>query len=80
MSWCEASPAYADDRYTFITTNAQAVAWYEELLRRHPLTPGVIAQLRGCHLVCRCRVTEPCHGDTLLRLVNQRSDAERRST
>ena len=32
--------------------------------------PGYIAQLRGKHLVCWCRLDQPCHADTLLRVAN----------
>lgn len=79
MQWCEANPASVDNRFTLMTTPAQAVAWYEALLKRHPLTPGVIAQLRGYHLACYCPVGEPCHADVLLRIVNQPQKKPRRA-
>jgi hypothetical protein len=32
--------------------------------------PGYIRELRGKHLACWCRLDQPCHADTLLRVAN----------
>ncbi len=32
--------------------------------------PNYIMELRGKHLVCWCRLDQPCHADTLLRISN----------
>jgi hypothetical protein len=32
--------------------------------------PAYIAALRGKHLACWCRLDQPCHADTLLRVAN----------
>jgi hypothetical protein len=45
-----------------------------------PNMKGVLAHaresLRGFNLVCTCPIGYPCHGDALLRLVNEREDRE----
>jgi hypothetical protein len=32
--------------------------------------PGYIRELRGKNLACWCRLDQPCHADTLLRIAN----------
>lgn len=35
-----------------------------------------LARLRGCDLVCWCRINTPCHADVLLELANAPADGE----
>lgn len=62
---------YATASYIYIATISEAVAIFVEYLKRYPLSPEKIAQLRGKNLACWCKVGDPCHADELLRIANQ---------
>lgn len=60
---------YANPSYKKIETVEQAVQAHREYLEKYP--PKNIGELRGKHLACFCKIGEPCHADTLLKLSNQ---------
>lgn len=52
--------------------HATAVARFEDYLRNHPeLIAAARDALRGKDLMCFCPLTEPCHADVWLRVVNE---------
>ncbi|MDF3308734.1 DUF4326 domain-containing protein [Rhodococcus sp. T2V] len=59
------------------TSRADAVALFEDMLRRAPVGDtgrtvyeSIRHHLRGKDLVCWCPLDEPCHADVLLELAN----------
>jgi hypothetical protein len=52
---------------------AKAVELYEEHIRQSPQLLASLAELEGKTLGCWCKKkpTDPCHGDVLVRLVNE---------
>jgi Domain of unknown function (DUF4326) len=50
---------------------AEALARYEEEIRSGPLWDE-LPELEGKILACWCK-PEPCHGDVLLRLIEERA-------
>jgi hypothetical protein len=52
-------------------TREEVVAKYEKWLRNNPkLLEEAKSELRGKDLICWC-APRPCHGDVLLRLINE---------
>jgi hypothetical protein len=47
---------------------AAAVLLYRDYLLEEGLDP---TELQGKHLICTCKLSEPCHADALIELANQ---------
>lgn len=60
---------YANASYRKVETAQDAVDAFEEYLSKYPKKH--ITSLSGKHLACFCKLGEPCHADTLLKLANQ---------
>jgi hypothetical protein len=56
--------------FTLIKTKAQAVQWYRRYRELYPFTNAETEALRGRNIACFCPLTDPCHGDVILELVN----------
>lgn len=55
--------------FTTLTTPADCVEYYRELLKRG-FHKHLISDLRGKDLSCWCALDQPCHADVLLELAN----------
>lgn len=65
---------WGDTQYGYILEAAtqRCVELYESRLEGLLLTKKLnLSELRGKHLACFCKIGEPCHADTLLKLSNQ---------
>ncbi len=61
-----------EDGYTLEAATQRCVELCESRLEGLLLTKKLnIEELRGKHLACFCKIGEPCHADTLLKLANQ---------
>lgn len=69
-------PLDADESIT-IETNAQAAQIFRNNAMNGPggfvFRENVRKELRGKNLACWCDVSEPCHGDILLEIANERT-------
>jgi hypothetical protein len=63
-------PKYADESFTLVETNEQAVAMFREWRRLYPLPKHDSEELRGRNLACWCPLDKPCHADVLIELAN----------
>jgi hypothetical protein len=54
-----------------VETRSEAIAKYEEYIRSRPDLIAALADLRGKTLGCWCRPRYSCHGDVLLRLIDE---------
>jgi hypothetical protein len=52
-------------------TRGDAIARFEQYAGQTPIEKRIISHLRGKNLACFCRIGEPCHADTLLRIANE---------
>lgn len=59
-----------------LLTNQDLVDAYRAWLARMPdLRDAMVRELKGRVLVCWCKPTEPCHGDVIEEIINERNQA-----